>query len=90
MMNQPKPRNLGDAARPVAPDNSRESRSVPYDDKHAKLEYLVQLIKELRLLSAAIEEPTLTYLLEMAVIESDEALRVHEFGAEIGSPAKEG
>ena len=82
--NQQKSRDLASEVRPVSPQSNRSRSAAPYDDKQAKLEYLVQLIRELRMLSASIDEQTLTYLLEMAVLEADQALRVHAFGAELG------
>ncbi|MEZ5872284.1 MAG: hypothetical protein R3D32_10605 [Nitratireductor sp.] len=84
VINPQKLRNLGAETRPVPLDLNRKLTQLPYDDKLAKLEYLVQMIRELRLLSATIEEPTLAYLLEMAVLESDDALRLHELGQETG------
>lgn len=50
-----------------------------YDDKQAKLEYLHQMLVELRRLAAGLDEPTLVYLVEMAAAHAQDRETEHRF-----------
>jgi hypothetical protein len=48
-----------------------------YDDKSEKLEYLRQMLVELRKLSLNLDCPMLAYLLEMAAMEAVQCSAIH-------------
>jgi len=50
-----------------------------YDDKQAKLEYVNQMLIELRRLAVGVDEPTLVYLLEMAAEHARDCEVQHRF-----------
>ncbi|MFZ1812999.1 MAG: hypothetical protein WBO55_00570 [Rhizobiaceae bacterium] len=64
---------------PVQTTAPEKGRRETYDDRESKLEYMEQMLRELRLLAVGISESTLAYLLEMAILEAGEALHVHRF-----------
>ena len=50
-----------------------------------KLTYIHQMLGELRKLSLSLNEPMVSYLLEMALLEADTALNVGQFRREMSS-----
>ena len=56
-----------------------EPSTQGYDDKAAKLAYLRDMLMELARVATATNSSTLAYLLEMAILEADDCLKVHEF-----------
>ena len=55
----------------------------PAQAKGEQLEYIRQMLVELRAMAADAEAPTLAYLLEMSALEAAEALNVHRFRADL-------
>ena len=51
--------------------------------KSEKLNYINQMLGELRMLSMSIDEPMVTYLIEMAYIEANTALNVKSLTKEL-------
>lgn len=58
------------------------------DLKVEKLTYIHQMLGELRKLSLALDEPMVSYLLEMALLEADTALNVGQFRRDMSSNGK--
>lgn len=56
--------------------------------KMEKLTYIHQMLGELRKLSITLDEPMVSYLLEMALLEADTALNVGHFRMDLGSKDK--
>lgn len=51
--------------------------------RRERLDYIHQMLVELRALAADAEAPMLAYLLEMSVLETAEVLKLHEFRREL-------
>ena len=85
------------SAKKIAPaDEKSDSAAAPAEDKATKtkqlpdrvskavtLEYIRQLLIELRGIAQAQGEGTLVYLLEMSALEAQECLKVHRFNTEL-------
>ncbi len=54
-------------------------QSVARDEQ---LEYIRQMLFELRAMAAGVNAPTLAYLLEMSVLEASQAQKLAEMGTE--------
>ncbi len=54
----------------IPPDNDTQAEHLPGDNRKAELEYLSDLLPQLRKMAIGIKEPTLAYLLEMAMMEA--------------------
>jgi hypothetical protein len=55
----------------------RHRQSPAYDDKAEKLEYLRQMLVEMRKLSLNVDSPMLAYLLEIAAMEAVQCSALH-------------
>jgi hypothetical protein len=55
------------------------SRPSLYDEKAVSLDYIRQLLLELRAIAARQDAGTLDYLLEISVLEAEECLKAHNF-----------
>jgi len=53
------------------------------DFKAARLAFVGVMLRELRELSIGVREPMLVYLIEMAALEADEAIRIHKNQSEL-------
>ena len=59
------------------------ARHQEEDFKAARLAFVSVMLRELRELSIGVREPTLVYLIEMAALEADEAMRIHKNQSEL-------
>jgi hypothetical protein len=59
------------------------SLSKPYDNKAVSLDYIRQLLLELRAIADSQGEGTLVYLLEMSALEAEACLKAHKFNSEL-------
>ena len=57
------------------PKKSNDEEVVDRLDRIAKLEYVEQMLRELRRLAGSLEADTLTYLLEMSALEAADTLK---------------
>lgn len=85
------------SAKKITPADGRSDSSVDTgESKHSKsrqmpnlvskavtLEYIYQLLIELRGIAHGQSEGTLVYLLEMSALEAQECLKVHRFNTEL-------
>ncbi len=58
------------------PESADSERSTQLSDHIAKIEYVEQMLRELRVFSSELDAAMLTYLIEMAAIEASETLKV--------------
>lgn len=59
------------------------SHREPYDNKAVSLDYICQLLLELRAIADGQDAGTLVYLLEMSALEAEECLKAHKFNSEL-------
>ena len=73
-----------DSAAKTAEDKATKPEQLPDRvSKAVTLEYVRQLLIELRGIAQAQGEGTLVYLLEMSALEAQECLKVHRFNTEL-------
>ena len=75
------------AAQPVLPPFGPKPE-FNRDLKIEKLTYIHQMLGELRKLSLSLNEPMVSYLLEMALLEADTALNVGQFRKDMSDNGK--
>ena len=63
-----------------------ENTHVSSDLKLEKLSYVHEMLAELKNLAASIGEPMVSYLIDMALIETASALQIGQFKSELGWP----
>lgn len=63
-----------------------ENTHVSVDLKAEKLNYVHDMLVELKKLAASVGEPMVSYLIDMALIETSSALQVNRFNIELKEP----
>lgn len=70
----------GSPARPAPPAGQGSGRETRYET----LSRICEQLADLRMLAASIDAPMVTYLVEMALIETNTLLTVHDFEDALG------
>ena len=55
-------------------DSANDNEAVTLNERIEKLEYVEQMLRELRQIASGVDAATLTYLLEMATIEAKDTI----------------
>lgn len=78
-----------DGSATSSPYNKKSCGEVSeFDLKLERLRYILEMLKELGRLSSALDERMITYLIEMAILETNTAINSEEFGNEISIRSK--
>ena len=70
-------------AKPDVKGLSGQVDRTEVENRSEQIDYIRQMVLELRAMAAGAEAPTLAYLLEMSALEAAEVLKLHEFRNEL-------
>ncbi len=87
---QPEDQAMADSCEESKIGDVVRNARVSLDLKSEKLNYILEMLSELRKLSATIDEPMVAYLIEMAILETNTAVSVINFGIEAGERDRRG